>query len=135
MKLKIFVVFIITLCFNCLLFSQTKSYSDILPKDIEAKPILDSSGYLPDSLKQLVLSNLKAKGFDLTKCFVDKKIHFDQKEEIISIRIWDIDELKDRKNSEKSRKSIPYQYTHTGFYSGEILYNKKTKTVEFRGDQ
>jgi hypothetical protein len=71
MTLRIFFTFIISLCIGITSFGQTKSYTEILPKDIKANPILDSTSYLPDSLRQIVFDTLKAKGFDLTKCFCD----------------------------------------------------------------
>ena len=106
MTSKIFYTFIISLCIGITSFSQTKTYSDILPKDIKANPILDSTSYLPDSLRQIVFSTLKAKGFDLTKCFCDKEIGYNKKENSIEIRIWDIDDLKYRKKSEQSKKML-----------------------------
>ena len=117
---------------------QIKSYSEILPKGIVACPILDSANYLPDSLKQIVYSTLKQKGFDLTKCFVDKRIWFDEKENKVEIIIWDIDYLIESKNLEKSSKKhkiMPSQITHSGYYGGEIVYDINTKTAIFNGDQ
>ena len=61
MNLRFLLALSITLCFNSTLFSQTKSSSDILPKDIQANPILDSMSYLPDTLKQPVIDILKTK--------------------------------------------------------------------------
>jgi len=115
--------------------SQTVSYSDILPKDIKANPILDSASYLPDSLRQIVFNTLKAKGFDLTKCFCDKEIGYNKKDNSIEIRIWDIDDLKYRKKSEQSKKSVQYESSHPNFYSGTIVYDTKTKTIKFYEDQ
>ena len=117
------------------LFSQTKSYSDILPKGIKACPILDSENYLPDSLKQPVYEILRKEKFDLSKCFVDKKIETDRIKGTITIRIWDVDDLKYKKKIEKSNKIIEYESSHKVFYSGYIVYNIKTKTLEFFGDQ
>ena len=125
------IVFLITNSSN----SQTVSYSDILPKDIQANPILDSASYLPDSLRQVVFNTLKAKGFDLTKCFCDKEIVYNEKSNSIEIRIWDIDDLKYRKKSEKSKKLGQYESSHPNFYSGTILYDTKTRTMKFYGDQ
>lgn len=135
MNLRILLAFLLTLLISNSLFGQTKSFSEILPKGIEARPILDSINYLPDTLKQPVIDIIKAKGFDLTKCFVDKRIELDKKEGTISIRIWDIDDLKYRRSSERSHKDIPYPSTHSGFYSGTIEYDIKTKTAKFYGDQ
>lgn len=76
-------------------------YPDVLPKGIEARPVLDTLNYLPDSLRQPVLNILKSKSFDLAKCFIDKQIRKSEKEQTISIRIWDVEDLKFRKASEK----------------------------------
>ena len=54
------------------LLSQQKNFSDILPKGIEARPLLDTLNYLPGSLKQPVSDILTPQGFKLTKCFIDK---------------------------------------------------------------
>ena len=116
-------------------FSQAKTYDDILPKNIKALPVLDTINYLPDSLKEYVFNVLKAENFDLTKCFSDKEISFNKKDQTISIRIWDIDYLRNAKKNEKSKKLIPYEYSHSGFYSGTIEYDPKTKTAKFYGDQ
>lgn len=116
-------------------FSQTKSYFDILPKDIQANPILDTASYLPDSLRQAVFGILKAKGFDLTKCFCDKEIGYNKNDNSLTIRIWDIDDLRYRKKSEKSKKLVPYESTHPNFYSGTIEYDIKSKTMKFYEDQ
>ena len=135
MILRFFFFFIIVFCISNTSHSQTISYSDILPKGIQANPILDSASYLPDSLKQVVFNTLKAKGFDLTKCFIDKEIVYNKKDSSIEIIIWDIDDLKYKKKSEKSKKLVQYESTHPGFYSGAVIYDIKTKTMKFYGDQ
>ncbi|MEP6948006.1 MAG: hypothetical protein ABI863_01965 [Ginsengibacter sp.] len=117
MGLKILSIFLVTFLVSNSLPGQTKTFSDILPKGIEARPVLDTINYLPDTLKQPVLDILKSKGFDLSKCFADNRIYTDGSEKTISIRIWDVDDLKYRKNSEKSRKPVSYQITHHDFYS------------------
>jgi hypothetical protein len=132
---KTVLAFFLTILISNSLFSQSKGFSEFLPKDIEARPMLDTITYLPDTLKQPVLDILKAKGFDLTKCFVDKRIDVNEKEKTISIRIWDVDDLKYRRASEKSRKAVSYQSTHPNFYSGTIEYDIRTKSLRFFGDQ
>jgi hypothetical protein len=117
------------------LFGQTKFYYDILPSYIEARPLLDSLSSLPDSLKLPVFNILKSNGFDLTKCFVDRKMEVNENNSTISIRIWDIDDLVYRKKREKSHKNIQYQHTHPDFYSGGIIYNFKTGIGHFYSDQ
>ncbi len=133
-SLSLFFFFLV----NNTLFSQIKSYSDISPKGIEVCSILDSVNYVPDSLKQIVCSTLKAKGFDFTKCFVDKRISIDEKEKKIYIHIWDIDYLIESRNLERSsrkHKIMPSQVTHSGYYGGEIVYDINTKTAKFLEDQ
>jgi hypothetical protein len=115
--------------------SQTKPYSDILPKGIKANPILDSSSYLPDSLRLTVFNFLKTKGFDLTKCFCDKEIGCNKKDNTLEIRIWDVDDLSVRKKREKLKREVEYESTHPNFYSGIIVYDIKTKTIKFYGDE
>ncbi len=73
-NLKTSLTFLLTFTISNFLFSQTKNFSDILPKGIVARPILDTLSYLPETLKQPVLNLLNEKKFDLTKCFIDKQI-------------------------------------------------------------
>ena len=130
----LFFVFLV----NNALPNQIKSYADISPKGIEVCSLLDSVNYVPDSLKQIVFSTLKSKGFDLTKCFVDKRIWFDEEERKIYIFIWDVDYLIETKNNEKSSKKhkiIQGEPTHSGYYGGSIVYDIKSKTAMFNGDQ
>jgi hypothetical protein len=132
---KILLTFIFICCINKASFSQAKSYNYILPKDIQANPILDSASYLPDSLRQPIFSFLKSKNFDLTKCFCDKRIWYNEKDNSITIRIWDIDDLIFKSNLEKLKKSVKFQSTHSGFYSGTLYYDFNTKSIKFYGDQ
>lgn len=133
MKLRIFLILLLTFIITNSLWSQTKDFSNILPKGIEARPLLDSFSYLPDTLKQSTIDVLKSKGFNLTECFVDKRITLDEKRTTIFIRIWNIEDLKCERASEKSRKIIPYHANH--FYSGTIEFDMQTKTAKFIGDQ
>ena len=130
MTSRLLLAFLLVLFINNSVFSQKNPYANILPKDIDARPILDSINYLPDSLKQPVIDILKAKNFDFTKCFVEKEIELNKEEKTISIIIWDVDDLKKVRDAEKSNKEVSLS-SYTYLYSGAIVYDIKTRTARF----
>jgi hypothetical protein len=123
--------FSVMLLFPILSAGQMKdSYKNFLPKDVEARPFLDSTNnYIPDSLEQSVFDYIKSKNIDPKKCFINKNIFEDKKEGTVEIRLEDIDDLKNERDFDAATKKKQKIMSYSRGFSRTLVINLKTKRV------
>jgi hypothetical protein len=122
------IVFLLLYLVPVFIYSQKKNnYKNILPKDVDARPLLDSvDNYLPDSLNQAVFNYIKSKDIDPKTVFIDKLIYYD-KDGTIHIRIWDVEYFKNKKQYDYDLRHHRDPASYTRGFTGEIKIDAKTK--------
>src|SRR5580692_4593944 len=89
---------------------QANDYQKFVPKGITVKPLTDSSNFVADSLRDMMIGYFKQTNIDVRRCFIDKFVREDENQIVIIIR--DIEDLKMEKAFEKTHKYPPADY-HT----------------------
>jgi len=118
------------LLFSVTAFGQIKSnYSDIIPKNITVKPLIDTVNYIDNSLRLSIVDYLKYKKLDPLKYFVDSTIN--KQADTLYIPLWDFDGLKRLKEIEKQNEKNERQIALNGNpgYCGTIYYDNKNKKI------
>lgn len=109
---------------------QVKSnYSDVIPKDITVKHLLDTVNYVDNSLRLSMIEYLKTKKIDPSKYFIDSSTN--KQGDTLYIPLWDLDGLK-RLNEIEIQNEKSEKKTHLNGnpgYCGTIYYDNKNKKV------
>ena len=92
-----------------LVFGQIKDfYREFVPKGISVKPLLDSTNYIDNKVRLVILDYLKLSDLDPSLYFIDSLMQ--QKGDTLSIYFWDITGLKKTKFVESGLDTITDSY-------------------------